>query len=80
MGAACWLLPLGKAPPQGVNKAERGQKGHSVLVAYPLKLQALGKLTFYRHIAHVAQKVEKSFVFLRGKVDFEGDPFPQAQN
>ena len=26
---------------------------------YPLKLQALGKLIFYRHIAHVTQKVEK---------------------
>ena len=26
---------------------------------YPLELQALGKLIFYRHIAHVTQKVEK---------------------
>ena len=26
---------------------------------YPLKLQALGKLIFYRHIAQVTQKVEK---------------------
>ena len=33
---------------------------------YPVKLQALGKLIFYRHIAHVAQKVEK-LCFLRGK-------------
>ena len=29
------------------------------LKAYPLKLQALGKLICYRHIAHVTQKVEK---------------------
>ena len=28
-------------------------------VACPLKLQALGKLIFYRHIAHVTQQVEK---------------------
>ena len=28
-------------------------------ISYSLKLQALGKLIFYRHIAHVAQKVEK---------------------
>ena len=33
---------------------------------YPLKLQALGKLIFYRHIAHATQKVEK-LCFLRGK-------------
>ena len=31
----------------------------AVTSAYPLKLQALGKLIFYRHIAHVTQKVEK---------------------
>ena len=29
------------------------------LKTYPLKLQALGKVIFYRHIAHVTQKVEK---------------------
>ena len=32
--------------------------------SYPLKLQALGKLIFCRHIAHVTQKV---VFFLRGK-------------
>ena len=26
-------------------------------LSYPLKLQGLGKLIFYRHIAHVTQKV-----------------------
>ena len=33
---------------------------------YPLKLQGLGKLIFYRHIAHVTQQVEQ-LCFLRGK-------------
>ena len=53
----CW----GEAP-----KADL-LKGSSCLqhVAYSLKLQGLGKLTFYRHIAHVTQKVEKSGVFLK---------------
>ena len=32
---------------------------------YPLKLQALGKLIFFKHMAHVTQKVEK--LCLRGK-------------
>ena len=35
--------------------------------AYPLKLQALGMLIFFRHIAHVTPKVEKSVMLLRGK-------------
>ena len=35
---------------------------------YPLKLQALGKLIFYRHIAHVTQQVKK-LCFLRCKFD-----------
>ena len=34
---------------------------------YPLKLQALGKLIFYRHIAHVTPKKLVKVVFLRGK-------------
>ena len=32
---------------------------------YPLKLQALGKLIFYRRIAHVTPKKLKSCVFKR---------------
>ena len=45
---------------------------------YPLKLQGLGKLIFYRHIAHVTQKVEKRFVFLRGKKnDLADSPRPR---
>ena len=32
-----------------------------------LKLQALGKLIFYRHIAHVTEKVVRKVVFLSGK-------------
>ena len=46
-----------------------------------LKLQALGKLISYRHIAHVTQKVEK-LRFLRGKTSFTGSllqaPFPSG--
>ena len=34
-------------------------------VPYPLKLQGLGKFIFYRHIAHVTQKVAKCCVFKR---------------
>ena len=38
---------------------ERLLDGPKGTTTYPLKLQALGKLIFYRHIAHVTQKVEK---------------------
>ena len=43
------------------------QKDNTGTNTYPLKLQALGKLIFYIHRAHVTQKVENSLVFLRGK-------------
>ena len=34
----------------------------------PLKTPRIGEVfTFYKHIAHATQKVENSFVFLRGK-------------
>ena len=36
---------------------------------YSLKLQALGKLIFYRHIAHVTPKKLKSCVFKRSGTD-----------
>ena len=35
-------------------------------LSYPLKLQALAKLIFYRHIAHVTQKVEKLSLYQKG--------------
>ena len=47
--------------PWGKNKLDT----HVLLVAYPLKLQALGKLIVYRHIAHVTPKKLKSCVFKR---------------
>ena len=41
-------------------------RGTNQTHTYLLKLQALGKLIFYRHITHVTQKVQK-LCFLRGK-------------
>ena len=54
------------------SKSERYKKQANKLseFPYPLKLQAMGKLIFYRHIAYVTQKVE-TLCFLRGKFHFK---------
>ena len=57
-GSNCAVLTFG---------SDHGYKDLHWPYYLPLKLQALGKLICYRHIAHVTQKVTKSFVFLRGK-------------
>ena len=49
-------------PPQRTNP-----QGFGILI-FPLKSPRIGEVfIFYKHIAHVTQKVETSFVFLRGK-------------
>ena len=72
-------LPNGSASGAHGNSVARGIEGYPSLVVlkipmaitkvpnntYPLKLQALGKLIFYRHIAHVTPKKLKSCVFKR---------------
>ena len=71
--------------PRSPEAAEEGSEVRSqgLCEAYPLKLQALGKLIFYRHIAHVTQKVEK-LCFLRGKegkdLDRRKHPVKQAHS
>ena len=45
--------------------SQRGSHQKKQFETYPLKLQALGKLIFYRHIAHVTPKKLKSCVFKR---------------
>ena len=64
-----WVCPLSGTPEkralafplvseqEGYQLKQKRPPPHTL--AYPLKLQRSGKLTFYRHIAHVTQKVEK---------------------
>ena len=61
---------------QSVTRLQHGPRFEQ---AYPLKLQALWKLIFYRHIAHVTQKVVK-VVLLRGKQGILQSPVPIHQS
>ena len=44
---------------------QQARNWSDMTLTYPLKLQGLGKLIFYRHIAHVTPKKLKSSVFKR---------------
>ena len=51
---------IGPPPPKGLELNQLdSSRGVVPGSSFPLKLQALGKLIFYRYIAHVTQQVEK---------------------